>query len=165
MSFGTEGWGLVAIAGASSFLANIFYMWGGTEGFGLFWRRFIGSAVLATAANGVALFLGTWAWQFLLIYPFLCIGFSLGYGGDNVFTKVIKRTIFALGVVSSCIAGLWATGFTFGGWIVTGLAVLTGLTSVVLGVTNPFHSAVAEQFLISQVLTMYIPFWGYVGGK
>jgi len=163
--WGTEGWGLVALGGLMAFVSNMFYMWGGTEGFGKWWRRFVGSSVLAASTNIIAACLGLWMWQYLLFFPALMIGFSMGYGGDSTLEKVLRRTIYAVGILSSCAIGLWATGFTAAGWTVTALACVTGLTSVALGVFNPFKSARVEEFLVSQVLTLYIPFWPYVGGN
>ena len=160
--WGTEQWGLVALGGFMAFISNVLYMWGGTVGFGLWWRRFAGSAVLASAASIVAIALGVWTWQYLLFYPFLILGFSLGYGGDDITMKIMKRLLFAFGVLLSCVVGLFITGFSVAGYVVAWLAFLTGLTSVVLGVWNPFKSATLEQFIISQILTLYIPFWAYV---
>lgn len=159
---GTENWGIVAIGGFAAFLANVFYMWGGTEGFGKWWRRFIGATVLALSANLIALFMAKWSWQFILMLPCLIAGFSLGYGGDTTIEKVIKRTVYALGVLMACVAGLYATGFTFWGFVVAGLALITGLTSVVLGVINPFTSARLEEYLVCQVLCLYVPWWAFV---
>lgn len=165
MFFFVEGWHIVAFAGLLAFVSNVLYMLGGTDGFSKWVRRVLGAFTLATGANLVALFNYCWTWQYLLFFPALFIGFSMGYGGEDVLTKIIRRSIYAIGILLSCIIGLWATGFTFGGYVLTVLAVITGLTSVALGVLNPFKSARAEEFLVCQVLTMYIPFWPYVGGQ
>lgn len=166
--WGSEGWGLVALGGFMAFCANVLYMWGGTEGFGDYaklWRRLGAAFLLASAVNFIAIAIQSWAWQYLIFYPALFAGFSNGYGGDSTIIKVIRRSLYALGVSAACIAGLYATGFTGMGYLLLGLSVLTGLTSIVLGVVNPFKSARVEEFLICQVLTLYIPFWPYVGGN
>jgi hypothetical protein len=160
--WGTENWGIVAIGGGASFIAAVLYMWGGTAGFGKFWRRFIASFILAVAANMIAFYLNSWCVQYLCFWPALIVGFSLPYGGSSVMEKVVKRTVFALGVLSCCALGLWAVGFSVSGWVVMTLAVITGLTSVALGVLNPFSNAPLEQFIICQVLCIYVPFWGFV---
>ena len=162
---GPENIYLVGILGFCAFLCNFLYAMGGTEmSFGgqKWLRRFLGSSILATSANGAAIYLGVWVWQYLLMYPCLIIGFSMGYGGDTVLEKTFKRFLCALGVLSACIAGLYATGFTPMGWVITGLATITGLTSIVLGVWNPWKNAVVEQFVICQVLCLYVPFWAFV---
>ena len=162
MNLGTEGWGLIALGGLLAYVSNVFYMWGGTQGFSKVWRRFIGASVLASTANFIALFMVCWSWQYLLFYPCLIGGFCLGYGGDTTTEKIIKRTIYALGVLSACFFGMWAHSFNMSSIIVFMLAVFTGLSSVVLGVTNPFVSARLEEFMVCQVLTLYIPFWALV---
>jgi RarD protein len=39
---------------------------------------------------------------------------------------------------------------------------ITPLVSVVLGVMNPFSNAPLEQFLICQVLCLFVPYWSFV---
>jgi len=159
---GPENIWLIAIGGGASLISCILYMMGGTTPFKKFWRRFIGSFVLAAAASFIAIWVAKWDWRYLLFYPILAAGFSLGYGGSTVIEKVIKRTIFALAVLGCCIVGLWVNQFNMFSWVVTGLAFITGLTSVVLGVINPFNNAPLEQYLICQVLTMYVPWWSMI---
>ena len=76
--------------------------------------------------------------------------------------KIYKRAVFALGVLMACVVGAWIAGFSVAAWIVLGLSFLTGLTSVILGVFNPFSNAPLEQFLICQVLCLFVPFWAFV---
>lgn len=162
---GPENIWLVALGGLAAFIANVLYMVGGTKmSFGgqKWIRRFLGSFILAGAANGIAAALNAWVWQYLLIWPCLIGGFSLGYGSDLWWVRVWKRSIFALGVITAVFVGVWATGFTVSGWIVFGLAVVISATSVVLGVLNPFKNAPLEQFLISQVLTLFVPFLAWI---
>lgn len=79
-----------------------------------------------------------------------------------VLKKIVRRSVFAFGVLLACGIGLWATGFTLMGWVVTGLAFGVGAVSVVLGVVNPFNSARVEEFLVCQVLTLFVPFWPWI---
>lgn len=70
--------------------------------------------------------------------------------------KIIKRTIFALAVIS---AGLICC-FSMGGnaWAVFPLHVFIGMGSVYLGVTNPIQAASEEVFvcaLLNICLMMY----------
>jgi hypothetical protein len=159
---GIENIYLVMIGGFCGFAGNCFYCMGGTSGFGLVWRRYAGTIILALACNLIAVYLGKWVWQYLIVWPCLLGGMSLGYGGDNLSTKVLKRSLFALGVVMAVLVGVWATGFTVSGWLVFGLSVLIGSGSVALGVMNPFNNAPVEQYLVCQTLTMFVPFLAWI---
>lgn len=160
--WGTENIWLVALGGFGAYLGNLCYMAGGTSGFGKWWRRFLGSFILACSANVVALVLHLWVWQYLLMWPCLIGGMSLGYGSNKLWIKVAKRTLFALGVIMACVVGAWIAHWSGYAWVVLSLAIFTGLTSVVLGVLNPFTNAPLEQFIICQVLTLYVPFWSFI---
>jgi hypothetical protein len=158
---GTEGWGVVAIGAFMAFLANVLYQLGGISG--KWKRRYVASFVLALAANVVGILTQNWHWQYILMYPILCAGFSLGYGGgDDTVLKIIRRAVYAAGVLMSCMCGVWAAWFSGSAWLVFGIAAVCGITSILLGVFNPFRSARAEEFLVCQVLTMFIPFWAFV---
>jgi hypothetical protein len=162
LSWGTEGWGLIAFGGLLALVSNVFYMWGGTKGFGLFWRRFVGAAILAGSTSFIAGQTSSWVPQYLAFYPCLILGFSLGYGGDENWKKIIRRYAYATGVLSCCLFGMWAKSFSADSIVVVVLASIIGLTSVIMGVFNPFKSARLEEFLIAQVLTLFIPFWALV---
>ena len=159
---GTENIYIVILGGFLAFVANVCYMLGGTEGFGKFWRRFIGAFVLALAASAVAILLHCWQWQYLLVLPCLILGFSLGYGGDTTIVKVLKRLCFAFGVLSSLGIMLWIHQFSFYSWIVFSSAFLVALASVILGVINPLNNARIEEYLVSQCLTLFVPFIAFV---
>lgn len=156
--WGSENIWLVALCGLSSLVGSVLYMLGGTAGWGLLTRRLGGASALTLGANVAAVVLGVWSWQYLFLLPLLWGGFALPYGASTTIEKVIKRLIFALGVTASCFMGVWAHNFSGSSWIVFGLAVVTGLGSIVLGVINPLVDATAEQFLICGLLTMYVPF-------
>jgi ABC-type proline/glycine betaine transport system permease subunit len=162
MSWGTEGWGLIALGGLLAYVSNVFYMWGGTDGFSKIWRRFVGASLMAFTANFVGLFEVNWHWQYLTFFPFLIVGFSLGYGAKTAAEKILKRTLYCVGIVLCCVFGMWASSFSMASITVMILSILVALTSVALGVLNPFKSARLEEFLVSQVMTMFIPFWALV---
>jgi len=159
---GTEDWGIIALGGLASLIASIFYMWGGTKGFGKYWRRYIGAFVLALACNLIAVYTSMWVWQMLLVFPALLGGFSLPYGADDLVGKIVKRAVFASGV---CFAGffcLWGLGFPGAGIGIFVMQLVVGLGSVFLGVKNPYKNAPLEQYMICQLLTFTIPFWGFI---
>ena len=165
--FGPENIWLIALGGGASFIASVLYMVGGTNMGGSFggqkWlRRYIATFILAAAANGIAIALSVWSWQLILMWPCLIGGFSLGYGGDSTAEKAIKRAVFAAGALSACMVGVWYAGFTGAAWLVFGIAGAIAATSVLLGVFNPFNNAPLEQYLICQVLTLFVPWWALV---
>lgn len=164
--FGPESIWLVCGGGLAAFIANCLYAIGGTDMTGKggwkWLRRFVASFILALAANLIAAFVQVWHWQYILFMPILSIGFSLGYGADTVAGRVLKRSICAVAIVSCCVVGAWVHEFSGLSLIVAGLSVLIGAGSVVLGVLNPFNNAPAEQFLVCQILTLFVPFWAFV---
>lgn len=160
--WGQEQIWLVALGGAALLMGNILYMMGGTAGFGKWYRRFLGSLIIVSATNVIALINYKWAWQYAAMYPLLVIAFSLGYDADTLWDRLFRRTIFAAACVSVGILGLWATGFTGFGWGILAFQFLVGLGSVYLGTVNPYGNAPLEQLLICSLITMTIPFWPYI---
>lgn len=122
-------------------------------------RRWLGSFIIACCVNGICLWRGIWSPLYLLVYPFLGAAWTLPYGADSLFPKIIKRTLFAL---ASCACGLIFC-FVLGGnaWFVLIPHVGIGLWSVYLGVKNPIESA-AEQFFICVLLTMGLMMYPFV---
>jgi hypothetical protein len=162
---GPESIWLIAIGGTAALICNILYMVGGTgfDGKGYKWmRRFLGAGILASAANGIAIYMHVWSWMYLIMFATLAAGFSLGYGADTVPKKVFLRTVCAIGVLSTCIVGYYAAGATATGLAVCIMAGIVGAASICMGVWNPFNNAPLEQFLICQVLTMFVPWWAFV---
>lgn len=128
-------------------LGCLFYMLGGRDG--KWKRRFIGSAVISTTVVVCAIIMDKFNWWLPLTYPCLAIGFSLGYGADILWQKIVKRTIFALAVMT---AGL-VCAFSMGGnaWLVLPFQVGVGLWSVYLGVKNPVQAAAEEVFVCASL--------------
>ena len=124
-------------------LGCFLYMLGGRSG--KWKRRFVGSLVIATTVNACSYFMGNWSWHLILVYPALCIGFSLGYGADTLPLKILRRSIFALGVVG---AGL-VFCFTLGGkaWLVFTPHLGVALWTVFIGIKNTIHAAAEETFI------------------
>lgn len=141
-------WSISVLGLASS---SILYALGGLAGAGKFYRRFLGSFILACAVNAVCLMRGIWSPWFLLVYPFTCIAWSLPYGADNTLTKVIKRSVFAL---ASCACGLiFCIKFGGNAWWVLIPHCGVGAWSIFMGVKNPIEST-AEQGAICIMLSL-----------
>jgi len=151
--------------------ACFFYMWGGRDPLqpwmGKWLRRFIGSLVLATGANVIALWIACWRWEMLLVYPALCAGFSMGYGGDDFMEKLLRRTVYAAGVVGAGFVMVWAAGWSGNAITVLIVQSICGVGSIVLGIKNPLPAAI-EEVMVCIVLTLFIPIYPFtmlVGGS
>ena len=78
----------------------------------------------------------------MTIYPALCIGFSMGYGGDRPWIKFVRRFVYATGVLS---AGVIMTLIIGGAaWVVLIPHIGIGVWSVWMGYKNPIESAAEE---------------------
>jgi len=149
------GIGTVAVGSLLGLVACCFlWMLGGRSG--KWKRRYAGSFVLALTVNLAALAMGVWdAWLLALVVT-LALAFSMGYGGETTAEKVIRRTVFALGVLAS---GALCT-LVIGGnaWMLLVPHVGVGLFSIWLGVKNPLHAAAEEVgvcFLLNGMLVFY----------
>lgn len=159
---GPEQIWLVGAGGLAAFFANLIYSMGGTSPFKLAIRRFGSSGILAAAANGIAIYLHAWTWEYILIYPVLAAGFALPYGADSLIVKVLKRTAYALAIIGAVLIGCFVHHFTGASLLVLLCAFFCGTISVILGAANPFSNAPLEQFLICQVLTLFVPFLAWI---
>lgn len=119
-------------------------------------RRFLGSFICATAVWVGLLLMGKFRWATLGLYPLLMIAFSLGYGAEVIFTKIIKRGLI---VAFLCLSGV-LLAWSLGGraWEILPLQAFIGIGSIYLGVRNPVHAASEEFFvclLLTECLLMY----------
>ena len=160
--WGTEFIFLVCIAGLLQTVGCCLYAMGGTKGFGLPLRRFVGSGVIAIALNLVGLAVHNWHWQYASVYPALILGFVLPYGGDTLKVKLMKRTLFFLGCMVASVLCLTASSFSFSSWMVLILQFVVGSFSIAIGVMNPWGNAPIEQFFVCQCLTLFLFGWPLV---
>jgi len=155
---GETGIGLVAVASLVGLaITCLLWMLGGRKG--KWKRRFAGSAVLAGTVNGAAVALGVWDVRLLLLWLTLAVGFSLGYGGDSVGGKVVRRLVFAVGVVTSGLVCIWILGP--GLWPLYALHLFTGVGTVLFALRNPVH-APAEEVLVCLLLNAVLLFYPFV---
>lgn len=122
------------------------YGLGGTEGWGKWIRRYIGPVWILLGIWIFANLQGTFnAWQ--LLYPaLLCASLHLGYGGDNVKRKIIRRSIYGLAIAIASLPLAVISGM----WLLYCIhAVVCVSMSVLLGVFNPTDSARSEETIIS----------------
>ena len=134
-------------AGIGLVVASLLYSLGGRSG--KWKRRFIASFILTTTVISLCLIRGCFSYWHLLIYPILALGFSLGYGADDILLKVFKRFYCALAVL---MAGL-VMAFTLNGWGVFIPHAGIAMWSVWMGVKNPIPAA-SEEFFICMMLNL-----------
>lgn len=130
-------------------ISSILYAWGGITKKWL--RRFIGSFILVGAVNAVCFMRGIWNPLFLIIYPLQCASWSLPYGANSLFPKVIKRAIFALASVACGV--IFCIKFGGNAWWVLLPHGGVAAWSIFMGVKNPIES-VAEQGAICVMLSL-----------
>lgn len=122
------------------------YAWGGMEYKWL--RRFLAPSVLTT---GMFIFYRNW--RVFLQLPLMIGGLSLGYGGDSLWVKVLRRTLFGTAVGGS--AAVHRNWKLFVPHI-----ILCVTSSIYFGIWNPFGSARAEELILGLIyglLVMYMP--------
>jgi len=119
-------------------------------------RRFFGSLVITMTVILETVVMKNFNPWLLLIYPILVTGFSLGYGADVPWKKIVKRSVFALTVISAGGLFLVTMGSVAFPTFVLHLAV--GMCTVYLGAVNPIQAASEEVFvcaLLNICLLMY----------
>jgi len=106
----------------------------------LWMRRFAAPGILCAG-----MFYFSRNWRCLVQLPLMMFSLAIGYGGEEVWTKIFKRALF--GVANGTSSSL--TNILTKKWILTGTQIIlvTG-TSVVFGVWNPFPSARVEELII-----------------
>ena len=136
-------------------VASLLYALGGREG--KWQRRYLASFVLTLTVIGLTLWKNTFSFWYLLIFPILLGGFSLGYGAEATWWKIIRRLVYALAV---CSAGL-VFCFVLNNWWLFIPHIGIGLFSIYLGVKNPIESA-AEEILICTLLNLILIFYPFL---
>jgi len=135
-------------AGIVLLFATLYSLGGAEFGPGKWLRRYVATSLLAGG-----LFWYSKDWRSIVGLPLLILGTSLGYGADNTFLKVIKRTYCGV---------ILALGATSGDWlnkrfIIAGLFIsfiVAGM--VVLGVWNGLPDARTEEFVIGLLIALPI---------
>ena len=138
--------GTLAVAGlAVCVIDSFFWMWGGRKG--KYKRRFIGSAIQTAGINVLSILVGSWCWQFLASIVPEIISRSLGYGGDTLKEKILRRTVFAIGSLGVGCFLAWGVGFTGKAITILICQAIASIGSIILGIKNPLPAAVEEVFV------------------
>ena len=112
-------------------------------------RRVIGSTFLTVGIVGFSLWVSMFSWWLLLVLPLLYGATSIGYGADETWLKVTKRSYCGFSYACATlpvfiVKGMWEL------WILHTLFCL--ITSIWLGVRNPLDSARAEETAIGFII-------------
>lgn len=130
-------------------LCATLYCLGGAEfGWGKWLRRFAMPIVLA---GGMYWF--SRDWRSLLVAPLVGIGTSLGYGADETWLKIIKRTYCGLVLGAGSAACDWLNRRFLIAAFHSGLVTIS---MIILGVFNPLPDARTEEFVIG-FLICFLP--------
>ena len=108
-------------------------------------RRFLGSGLLTVGFVLFSLLAGKFSWWILLCFPLYIGAFSLGYGGNKLLTKLIKRTYCGAAIAFASLP-LAIALHTMPMWYGQ-LVLMTGMM-VWLGAFNPTASARNEETLL-----------------
>ena len=127
-------------------LCATLYAYGGMEGTWI--RRYCMPVVFTSFC-----IMWTKNYKHLFIFPFLILSLSLGYGADDVWTKILKRLCYGIATASSFgflifLMRRWAL-FAYN-------ALLVACSYVILGVWNITQSARVEETVLG-LLVVLIP--------
>ena len=121
---------------------GILYSLGGM--YGTWIRRFLAPAVL-----GIGLCFPSFDWRILVQMPCMMLTLCLGYGGDVLWVKILKRGVFGfLNGASSSIYNILKDA----GLLVGIQVIIMTILYIVVGAWNPFPSARAEEMFLGTVL-------------
>lgn len=109
-------------------------------------RRVIGGTIIGGACVGMSVWTGHYNHFIWAVLPAYIGALTMGYGGDDLQTKAIRRALYglAVGSVSLILAiftGLWALAIF--------QIIIAVISSLYLGLLNPADDAVKEEGLIA----------------
>ncbi len=117
-------------------------------------RRFVGGLFLGASVIGLSLMLGSFSWWLLGVPAMYVIALCMGYGGDTIPEKFMRRLIYGIalggvGLYVGIVSGVWLLGLF--------QILLAVFASVWLGLLNPVN-AVNEESLIATLSVVCVPF-------
>jgi hypothetical protein len=90
---------------------------------------------------------GTWVWQFIVSLIPEAGSRSIGYGGDKIGERVLRRAVFAAGSLAVGVILAWGIGFNGKAITLLICQATASIVSIVLGIKNPLPAAVEEVFI------------------
>ena len=114
-------------------------------------RRFIAPIIFVGGLVGFSLWTGTFSYWYLTPLPLLISALSMGYGGNTLKEKLIKRSRYGL----ACAIASLPIFVVNQAWTLLLLHILVCVsTSVIAGVWNQTSSARTEETLIGATLVL-----------
>ncbi len=105
------------------------------------WGRYIAPLTLCTLTLGLSLLSHRFSPWMLAIYLTYFISHHMGYGGDNLWIKIKRRTIWSLMRTAASLPIVLVTG----SWTMFIAQITVGLLiTLILGVLNPLEAPVEE---------------------
>lgn len=142
----------IGLIGLATF--GFLYSLGGRNGSSKALRRYVGSSILFATCLALSVWSGCFSWWMLLALPSLATALTLGYGGEGLPTKLMRRSLYGLciGLASAPIflpLGLWQV-FLFQVTLNIAVSIFWGVWSRT--------SAVGEEGLLGTSLVLFWPF-------
>lgn len=117
-------------------------------------RRWVGSSVMVIGLIWFSIFGGTMTWYRALVFPLFFGTAILGYGGDDVVDKAVRRLIYGVAFGTfGLLLGAFYGEFMLG----AAQCFLAVSVSLYLGIFNP-DKAAEEEAMIGLLSTVFLPF-------
>ena len=147
------GEGFIAALGVFiSLVFSVLWMFGGRPG-GRIIRRWV--SPLFFSVSLILYSLNNFNLLNLLIVPGYVLVAHLGYGGDELIEKFVRRLFWAFAFASVAVI----PAIISGAYVIFGIqAVICIMASVIFGLFNPFKSSAKEELLIAFSSSFLVPF-------
>lgn len=131
-------------------VAGFSYLYGLGGIYGKWKRRYVAPLILTVTISLFALWVGRFTWWILTYYPLLVAALHLGYGGNTLWEKIKKRSIYGFAVSVAA----FPLAIIGNAWLLYVLHIFLNVTiSIVLGAFNPCKDARSEETLIGVTIS------------
>lgn len=135
-------------------LAGSTLWWLGGRPGGRIYRRLLFPLVFTGLVMTLSLFTGKWSPWFLTSIPTYIIASHVGYGGDQLWIKITRRTLWSMTMTLASLPFAWSTGM----WILLfAQAIVTLSISLIVGTTSALDAPL-EEGMISFASILFVPF-------
>lgn len=147
--------GLTACLGLVGLVITcVLWMLGGRKG--KWKRRYVGSAIMSTTVIALCVLMNKFDPWLLVLYVTLAVSYSMGYGGDDLWEKTRRRSLFVLGNLASGAVLMVVLGVPFL-WIPL-IHLGVSLWTIPLGISSSIHAASEEVFVCALLNIMLLAY-------